>query len=349
MTPPTFSAEQIQEFYTQRILSAALERAASNDDERPLAPGTEASLVRHARSVAAEMPAALDEAYVLQLQGQLALALNTIESMADEGDDNYVSNPAASSSARQLADAAARRGRRRRHHNRNAEEDDEASMSLGLVASLQVDLSRTRERMSDALSVARSHSHRSINFDAMDSDAISLDAADLNGLIVGPLEQDLNDVEQPPMQLHRWQDNADDDDKDDNDQEAEMLACIATLQFDLLQTREKLMDERSFSRSGHVSTDGTTLDTTPAEERASTIESTTTPATSTTTPAVPTAAAIATAVAAAPQVNTVDGATARLASLAATTKNPDATTSSAQGTRMRSPNLTFRPFSNQQA
>ena len=295
MTLPQVTPEQMQEFYAQRIFCAAVGRLAADQQERGgeeavlLEAGSESELMRHSRSVAAEMPPTLDETYVLRLQSQLALARYAMDRMAttttaapaDGVADESNLAAVSSMTARQLASAAARL---RRH---DAQMQAEAAQSLGLVAELQVDLARTRERMSDALSVARStHSSRSINyFEEADldllnevagnanadhnSDAASLDPADLNRMddfIVGPLELDLNDVEPEANRRHQPQQHRSapllpthnqpqpqeqGEERTVND-EAELLASIASLQFDLLQTRERLMDERSFSHSHHV-------------------------------------------------------------------------------------------------
>lgn len=361
MSLPHLSTEQIQEDRTQRIFSAAVQRTLSSRNEQLLEPGADTSLMRHARSVAAEMPAVVDESYVLQLQSQLALALHSMERMnedrSNENDDDDENNePTASSSARELANAAARRGRRRRRHPCREDRDDEneASLSLGLLASLQVDLSRTRERMSDALSVAhslshRSHSHRSIilgdsellndidpTSTANEDDEMSLDLADLNGLVVGPLEEDLNDVEpQPePSELHA---NVDDG---SNAREEEMLASIAALQVDLLQTKEKLMDERSFNKSGHIrNADDTLLNDITTDASSSVMESIS-EAASGAAAASHTPSQIAETAAAAPHDGGIEDATSRLAAMATSPKDDAAVNS----TRMSANNSGFRPF-----
>ena len=400
MTLPQVTPEQMQEFYAQRIFGAAVGRLAADQQERDgeevlLEPGSESELMRHSRSVAAEMPPTLDEAYVLRLQSQLALARYSMDRMstttaaaADGVADESNLAAASSMTARQLASAAARL---RRH---DAQMQAEATQSLGLVAELQVDLARTRERMSDALSVARSaHSSRSINFEAdldllnevsnanaantdRNSDAASLDPADLNrmdlrmdGFVVGPLELDLNDVEpeanhrHQPQQQHRSapllpthnqsQPQEQGEERTVND-EAELLASIASLQFDLLQTRERLMDERSFSHSHHIEDVIPALEEATPEASESTIEGISAQNQSQEEEEQPAAAGEAAAAPAerSQQEAEVDDATARLASLttAAVAAPKNSGDSSVRGTRIRSQrDLVFRRFSNQMA
>ena len=396
MTLPQVTPEQMQEFYAQRIFGAAVGRLAADQQERDgeevlLEPGSESELMRHSRSVAAEMPPTLDETYVLRLQSQLALArysmdrMSTTTAAATDGVADESNLAAASSmTARQLASAAARL---RRH---DAQMQAEATQSLGLVAELQVDLARTRERMSDALSVARStHSSRSINFEAdldllneisnanaantdRNSDAASLDPADLNRMddfIVGPLELDLNDVEpeanhrHQPQQQHRSapllpthnqsQPQEQGEERTVND-EAELLASIASLQFDLLQTRERLMDERSFSHSHHIEDVIPALEEATPEASESTIEGISAQNQSQEEEEQPAAAGEAAAAPAerSQQEAEVDDATARLASLttAAVAAPKNSGDSSVRGTRIRSQrDLVFRRFSNQMA
>mmetsp|Transcript_6074 Transcript_6074/g.13226 ORF Transcript_6074/g.13226 Transcript_6074/m.13226 type:complete len:370 (+) Transcript_6074:245-1354(+) len=363
MSLPRLTAEQIQEDRTHRIFSAAVQRALSSHNEQLLEPGADTSLMRHARSVAAEMPATVDESYVLQLQSQLALALHSMERMhedrGDENDDDGENDePTASSSARELANAAARRGRRRHHRRHPCQEDrddeNDASLSLGLLASLQVDLSITRERMSDALSVARSHSHRShsqrsIIFGdsellndidptaaANEDDEMSLDLADLNGLVVGPLEQGLNDVESEPEQAEQHAGNND----GSNPHEDEMIASIAALQVDLLQTKEKLMDERSFNKSGHSRTaDDTLLNDITLDASSSAMEAnceTTTGAAA----ASPAPSQIADTAAADPRDGGIEDAASRLEAMNTAPKDDAAVT----GTGMSANDSGFRPF-----
>eukprot|EP00563_Minutocellus_polymorphus_P020171 CAMPEP_0197732928 /NCGR_PEP_ID=MMETSP1434-20131217/42255_1 /TAXON_ID=265543 /ORGANISM="Minutocellus polymorphus, Strain CCMP3303" /LENGTH=55 /DNA_ID=CAMNT_0043320213 /DNA_START=315 /DNA_END=478 /DNA_ORIENTATION=- len=52
--PPQVSPDQMQEFYAQRIFGAAVGRLAA--EQQQLEPGSESDLMRHSRSVAAEMP-----------------------------------------------------------------------------------------------------------------------------------------------------------------------------------------------------------------------------------------------------------------------------------------------------
>ena len=398
MTLPQVTPEQMQEFYAQRIFGAAVGRLAADQQERGgeevlLEPGSESELMRHSRSVAAEMPPTLDETYVLRLQSQLALARYSMDRMAtttaaaaDSVADESNLATASSMTARQLASAAARL---RRH---DAQMQAEATQSLGLVAELQVDLARTRERMSDALSVARSaHSSRSINFEAdldllnevsnanaantdRNSDAASLDPADLNRMddfIVGPLELDLNDVEpeanhrHQPQQQHRSapllpthnqsQPQEQGEERTVND-EAELLASIASLQFDLLQTRERLMDERSFSHSHHINyAIPPALEEATPEASESTIESISAqnqPNQFQEEKEEPAAGAGAAAAERSQQEGEIDDAAARLASLTTTAAAAPKTSgdSSARGTRIRSQgDLVFRRFSNQMA
>ena len=396
MTLPQLTPEQMQEFYAQRIFGAAVGRLAADQQERGgeevlLEPGSESELMRHSRSVAAEMPPTLDETYVLRLQSQLALARYSMDRMAtttaaaaDSVADESNLATASSMTARQLASAAARL---RRH---DAQMQAEATQSLGLVAELQVDLARTRERMSDALSVARSaHSSRSINFEAdldllnevsnanaantdRNSDAASLDPADLNRMddfIVGPLELDLNDVEpeanhrHQPQQQHRSapllpthnqsQPQEQGEERTVND-EAELLASIASLQFDLLQTRERLMDERSFSHSHHIEDVIPALEEATPEASESTIEDISAQNQSQEEEDQPAAGEAAAAAAERSQQEAeVDDATARLASLqttAAVAAPKTSGDSSVRGTRVRSQrDLVFHRFSNQMA
>lgn len=395
MALPQVTPEQMQEFYAQRIFGAAVGRLAADQQERGgeevlLEPGSESELMRHSRSVAAEMPPTLDETYVLRLQSQLALArffmdrmATTTAAAADSVADESNLATASSMTARQLASAASRL---RRH---DAQMQAEATQSLGLVAELQVDLARTRERMSDALSVARStHSSRSINFEAdldllnevsnanaantdRNSDAASLDPADLNRMddfIVGPLELDLNDVEpeanhrHQPQQQHRSapllpthnqsQPQEQGEERTVND-EAELLASLASLQFDLLQTRERLMDERSFSHSHHIEDVIPALEEATPEASESTIEGISAQNQSQEEEEEPAASeADAAAAERSQQEAEVDDATARLASLttAAVAAPKNSGDSSVRGTRIRSQrDLVFRRFSNQMA
>ena len=379
MTPRQVRPEQIQEFYAQRIFGAAAGLLAVEQEERLetngggrggeemlLESGSESNLMRHSRSVAAEMPPILDGAYVLRLQSQLALARYSMDRMAaataDSDDamsmlEEVENNPAVSrTTAMQLASAASRL---RRH---DAQMQAEATRSLGLVAELQVDLARTRERMSDALSVARSThtstSRRSFSFEAgpellddaanadRNSDAASLDPAVLSSMddfVVGPLELDLNDIE--PEVNHQQG-----DERNTNDN-AELLASVAGLRFDLLQTRERLMDERSFSRSSnHLEDLIPSLEEATPEASESTIMSTsaehqpkeeeqqsTTNAAETDEPSQ--------------EESELNDATARLASLStATAPKASGGDSSVRGARIRSEgDLVFRRFSNQMA
>ena len=390
MTLPQVTPEQMQEFYAQRIFGAAVGRLAADQQERGgegilLEPGSESELMRHSRSVAAEMPPTLDETYVLRLQSQLALARYSMDRMAtttaaaaDGVADESNLAAASSMTARQLASAAARL---RRH---DAQMQAEATQSLGLVAELQVDLARTRERMSDALSVARStHSSRSINFEAdldllnevsnanadHNSDAASLDRADLNRMddfIVGPLELDLNDVEPEASHRHQPQQHRSapllpthnqpqpqeqGEERTVND-EAELLASIASLQFDLLQTRERLMDERSFSHSHHIEDVIPALEEATPEASESTIEGISAQNQSQEEEEQPAAGEAAAAAAERSQQEAeVDDATARLASLTTVAAAPKTSgDSSVRGTKIRSQgDLVFRRFSNQMA
>lgn len=389
MTLPQVTPEEMQEFYAQRIFGAAVGRLAADQQERGgeevlLEPGSESELMRHSRSVAAEMPPTLDETYVLRLQSQLALARYSMDRMATVAADDGVadeSNPVSRSmTARQLANAAARL---RRH---DAQMQAEATQSLGLVAELQVDLARTRERMSDALSVARStHSSHSINFEAdldllnevsnanaanadHNSDAASLDPADLNRMddfIVGPLELDLNDIEPEANHRHQPQQHRpapllpthnqtqpqeQGEERTVND-EAELLASIASLQFDLLQTRERLMDERSFSHSHHIEDVIPALEEATPEASESTIESISAQNQSQEEEEQPAAGAAVAAAERSQQEGEVDDAAARLASLTIAAAAPKTSgDSSVQGTRIRSQgDLVFRRFSNQMA
>lgn len=378
MTLPQVTPEQMQEFYAQRIFGAAVGRLAADQQERGgegilLEPGSESELMRHSRSVAAEMPPTLDETYVLRLQSQLALARYSMDRMA-----TTTAAAASSMTARQLASAAARL---RRH---DAQMQAEATQSLGLVAELQVDLARTRERMSDALSVARStHSSRSINFEAdldllnevsnanadHNSDAASLDRADLNRMddfIVGPLELDLNDVEPEASHRHQPQQHRSapllpthnqpqpqeqGEERTVND-EAELLASIASLQFDLLQTRERLMDERSFSHSHHIEDVIPALEEATPEASDSTIEGISAQNQSQEEEEQPAAGEAAAAAAERSQQEAeVDDATARLVSLTTVAAAPKTSgDSSVRGTKIRSQgDLVFRRFSNQMA
>ena len=398
---PQVTPEQMQEFYAQRIFGAAVGRLAADQQERGgeeavlLEAGSESELMRHSRSVAAEMPPTLDETYVLRLQSQLALARYAMDRMAttttaapaDGVADESNLAAVSSMTVRQLASAAARL---RRH---DAQMQAEAAQSLGLVAELQVDLARTRERMSDALSVARStHSSRSINyFEEADldllnevagnanadhnSDAASLDPADLNRMddfIVGPLELDLNDVEpeanhrhQPqqhrsapllPTSTHNQPQPQEQGEERTVNDEAELLASIASLQFDLLQTRERLMDERSFSHSHHINyAIPPALEEATPEASESTIESISAqnqPNQFQEEKEEPAAGAGAAAAERSQQEGEIDDAAARLASLTTTAAAAPKTSgdSSARGTRIRSQgDLVFRRFSNQMA
>lgn len=415
MTLPQPTPEQMQEFYAQRIFGAAVGRLAAQQRQQRLEtnreeggggevllePGTESELMRHSRSVAAEMPPTLDETYVLRLQSQLALARCSMDRMAAttaaaaEGGDALLEDiadesnlVARSMTARQLASAAARL---RRH---DAQMQAEATQSLGLVAELQVDLARTRERMSDALSVARSaHSSRSINYFEADldmlngvananadhsSDATSLDPADLNRMddfVIGPLELDLNDVEPeanhhhqpqqhrsaPLLPTHNQPQPQEQGEERTVNDEAELLASIATLQFDLLQTRERLMDERSFSHSHHIEDAIPFLEEATPEASESTIEGISAQNQSQEEeerPTTPNSTATAAAAAPAPvaaaersqQESEVNDATARLASLTTAVAPKTSGKSPVRGTSIRSQgDLVFRRFSNQMA
>ena len=375
---PQVSPEQMQEFYAQRIFDAAIGRLTAQ--QRQLEPGSESDLMLHCRSIATGMPQTLDEAYVLQLQSQLALA----NMAADEGDalgrnvadeNDPASSGSMTPSARQLASAAAR-----------LQMQDEATQSLGLVADLQVDLVRTRERMSDALSVARSRSHHSLvlldNVNApnsdRNSDVVSLDPNDLaqmDDVVVGPieLELDLNDVE-PEQRQHRsapmlrtarttqqqqqqqQQQGEEEGEERTIEEEATLLASIASLQFDLLQTRQKLIDERSFSHSRHLEDIAipTLEEATPEASQEFTVESVVSdqqlqeeeqPTTE--------AAAVSTSTAtqSTPQEGEVNDATARLASLLVIADAAPKTSgdSSVLGPRIRSGDPVQRRFSNQMA
>lgn len=361
---PQVSPEQMQEFYAQQIFDAAVGRLATQQ-QRQLEPGSESDLMRHSRSIAAEMPQTIDEAYVLRLQSQLALA----NMAADEGDalrGNVAdeNNPASSRmtpSARQLASAAAR-----------LQMQDEATQSLGLVADLQVDLVRTRERMSDALSVARSRSHHSLvlldNANApnndRNSDAASLDPADLaqmDDVVVGPieLELDLNDVEPEQHRQHRsaptlrtarnTRQQEEEGEERDISEEATLLASIASLQFDLLQTRQRLIDERSFSHSRHLENAIPALEeATPEASQEFTIESVVSDQQpqeeeQLTTEAAPVPTTT-------PREGEVNDATARLTSLVIADAAPKTSgDSSVLDTRIRSGDPVQRRFSNQMA
>ena len=374
---PQVSPEQMQEFYAQRIFDAAIGRLTAQ--HRRLESGSESDLMLHCRSIAAEMPQTLDEAYVLQLQSQLALA----NMAADEGDalgrnvadeNDPASSGSMTPSARQLASAAAR-----------LQMQDEATQSLGLVADLQVDLVRTRERMSDALSVARSRSHHSLvlldNVNApnsdRNSDVVSLDPNDLaqmDDVVVGPieLELDLNDVE-PEQRQHRsapmlrtarttqqqqqqQQQGEEEGEERTIEEEATLLASIASLQFDLLQTRQKLIDERSFSHSRHLEDIAipTLEEATPEASQEFTVESVVSnqqPQEEEQTTTEAATVSTSTAIQSTPQEGEVNDATARLASLLVIADAAPKTSgdSSVLGPRIRSGDPVQRRFSNQMA
>lgn len=263
--------EQERERTVMRIFEAAVEHtsnANSGDDAMVIsnpsnghASSSSLDLVRHTRSIVDEIPpTGIDEDYVLRLQSQLAIALCTIERQADQLHQDQMSPtttapaPRPVLSARQLAESASRRQRRVRHQN------SELGEALTMAASLSIDLERTRERMSDAISVTRSRSNstRSLSLmDALDLDNDVVEEINVD-LVAGPLISSLNDIElndvvEQDGVLTRSSTGRSTTRAGSGlasqGQVEEMLTSIATLEFDLFQTREQLADERSFNKS----------------------------------------------------------------------------------------------------
>ena len=263
--------EQERERTVMRIFEAAVEHtsnANSGDDTMVIsnpsnghASSSSLDLVRHTRSIVDKIPpTGIDEDYVLRLQSQLAIALCTIERQADQLHQDQMSPtttapaPRPVLSARQLAESASRRQRRVRHQN------SELGEALTMAASLSIDLERTRERMSDAISVTRSRSNstRSLSLmDALDLDNDVVEEINVD-LVAGPLISSLNDIElndvvEQDGVLTRSSTGRSTTRAGSGlasqGQVEEMLTSIATLEFDLFQTREQLADERSFNKS----------------------------------------------------------------------------------------------------
>lgn len=263
--------EQERERTVMRIFEAAVEHtsnANSGDDAMVIsnpsnghASSSSLDLVRHTRSIVDKIPpTGIDEDYVLRLQSQLAIALCTIERQADQLHQDQMSPtttapaPRPVLSARQLAESASRRQRRVRHQN------SELGEALTMAASLSIDLERTRERMSDAISVTRSRSNstRSLSLmDALDLDNDVVEEINVD-LVAGPLISSLNDIElndvvEQDGVLTRSSTGRSTTRAGSGlasqGQVEEMLTSIATLEFDLFQTREQLADERSFNKS----------------------------------------------------------------------------------------------------
>ena len=267
--------EQERERTAMRIFEAALEHISSTNGNDAMeisntfeghASSSSLDLIRHIRSIVDEMPpTGIDDDYVLQLQSQLAIARCTIERQEDQlHEAQSISAPTAAAptsrpvlSARQLAESASRRQRRVSHR------DSELGEALTMAASLSVDLERTRERMSDAISVTRSRSNSTRSLSLMD--ALNLDSdevediehQDVNAdLVTGPFIGSLNDIElndvehdEVPANVPTRSITRAGSSSASQGQVAEMLTSIATLEFDLFQTREQLADERSFNKS----------------------------------------------------------------------------------------------------
>ena len=272
--------EQERERTAMRIFAAALEHISSTNGDNAMeisnnfdghASSSSLDLIRHIRSIVDEIPpSGIDEDYVLRLQSQLAIALCTIERQEDQlHEAQSISAPTAAAptsrpvlSARQLAESASRRQRRVSHR------DSELGEALTMAASLSVDLERTRERMSDAISVTRSRSNSTRSLSLMDAlnldndEVEDIEHQDVNAdLVTGPFIGSLNDIELndvehdevppsvPTRSITGRGTTRAGSSSASQGQVAEMLTSIATLEFDLFQTREQLVDERSFNKS----------------------------------------------------------------------------------------------------
>lgn len=330
--------EQEREHTVMRIFEAALEHISTNGyDAMEIsntsdghASSSSLDLVRHIRSIVDEIPpSGIDEDYVLRLQSKLAIALCTIERQEDQLHEAQsisaltVAAPTSRPvlSARQLAESASRRQRRVSHRN------SELGEALTMAASLSIDLERTRERMSDAISVTRSRSNSTRSLSLMDALDLENDEVEdvehhsvapttagitpnmNDDLVTGPFIGSLNDIElndvedEVPTNAPTRSTTRAGTSSASQGQVEEMLTSIATLEFDLFQTREQLADERTFTKSsGSLQTliaqqdtadlDGhyDIVDTTQAEEQEEPLQADTTsgsnalaPSTSTTT------------------------------------------------------------------